>query len=97
MSEIGTTARPELVVGAISESVVDPLGNRLAFAGPLGRDRVLMALPLKEGPKLIQPARVLKDSATYVIDPDGNLIGESDPVWVQRLLPATVTLDTRRL
>lgn len=93
--------RPELVSSHLPGPTSEPLNlTQVGFAQvPLGLDRVLDTLPLKNGgPHLIAPALVLHDGQLgYIIDPEGNLIGESNAVWVQRMLPATTTLNTRRL
>ena len=101
MSPLPTSPRPELIVDQNPARFVDPSGQEQGPPQPqpsvLGRDRVQFTLRRKEGARLIQPARVLHGSATYVIDTEGNLIGETNAVWVDRLLTATVTGDTRRL
>jgi hypothetical protein len=83
--------------------VVDPAAYGVGVAGvlvgregPLGRERVLFALPLEPGPALLSPPTVVRDAgAAYLADPDGALIG--DPaVWVDRMLTVRVTEDTRR-
>ena len=59
------------------------------------RERVVTALPLnKDGPQLLEEATVIGGSY-YLADPSGNLIGESDAVWVSRMLTAERTEDTR--
>jgi len=77
---------------------IGPNGTQVGFAGPLGRDRVITALPLGGGPVQLAPARLLHDGDFgYVVDLSGNVIGENAAVWVQRMLTATVAGDTRRL
>jgi hypothetical protein len=97
------SARPELVTdeGRVRGLgiVTDPqAATQTGFDGPLSRDRVVTALPTKGGPVQIIPATVFHDSKSgYLADPDGNLIGERGPQWINRLLPATTTWNTRRL
>jgi hypothetical protein len=65
--------------------------------GPLGRGRMLFALPLDPGPSEIRRRLVVHDSdLAYLADPDGNLIG-FEGVRVSRMLTARWTEDTRRL
>lgn len=90
--------RPELVVGSPDAArIADPAHTQVGVKGiPLGRERVLYALPLnKDGPQLIRRAEVLQ--GTLIIDPAGNVLGVSGPVWVHRLLHAGPVADTRRL
>jgi len=66
--------------------------------GPPTNDRVTSALALADGPHCIEAALVFRDdNLEYLADPQGNLIGERNATWVDRLLPATTTPDTRRL
>jgi len=75
-----------------------PNGTQVGLAGTLTRNRVIAVLPLNGGPSLLDPALVLHDAGmSYLADPQGNLIGEHNATRVSRILPATVTLDTRRL
>jgi hypothetical protein len=85
--------------------VVDPAAFGVGIApppsivgqpGPFGRERVMSALPLDPGPTLLSPPTVLHDpGSSYLADADGALIG--DPaVWVERMLTARWTEDTRR-
>lgn len=90
--------RPELVVGSPDAArIEDPARTQVGVIGtPLGRERVLYALPLnKEGPRQLRRAEVLQ--GTLVADSFGNVIGSSGPVWVHRLLYAGPVADTRRL
>jgi len=78
--------------------VVDPAAYGVGFppGGPLGRERVMSALPLDPGPALLSPPTVVRDpGSAFLADPDGNLIGEA-AVWVGRMLTARWTEDTRR-
>ena len=87
--------RPELLVG-LTAPVEDPTDNsQVGFAGPVSRERCVTALPLNgTGPRLLGVATVIHDGF-YLADPSGNLIGESDAVWVSRMLTAERTEDTR--
>lgn len=95
----GPSARPLILTddkGGRIES--PPTPTQPGIAGPLGRDRVITALPLGGGPVQLAPARLLHDGDFgYVVDLSGNVIGENAAVWVQRMLTATVAGDTRRL
>ena len=77
--------------------VVDPTRTFVGRDGPFGRERVVSALPLDPGPSLLSPPTVVRDAGSaYLADPDGALIG--DPaLWVDRMLTARWTEDTRRL
>jgi hypothetical protein len=89
--------RPSVVVDPAAFGVVDPAANFLGRPGPLGRERVLSALPLEPGPALLSPPTAVHDAGSaFLADPDGALIGEG-PVWVGRMLTARWTEDTRRL
>jgi hypothetical protein len=96
------SARPEVVVDSTAPAlalVTDQTTQLAARAGPLGRDRVVSALPLNRnsGTRILKPPLVLRDNGDFVIvDPDGNVIG-ADGIRVYRMLSATKTIDTRRL
>jgi hypothetical protein len=88
--------RPSVVVDPADFGVGDPGSNFVGRAGPLGRERVMSALPLDPGPALLSPPTVVRDpGAAFLADPDGALIGEA-AVWVGRMLTARWTEDTRR-
>jgi hypothetical protein len=94
----GPSPRPSVVVDPAAFGVVDPASaSFLGRPGPFGRERVMSALPLDPGPALLSPPTVVHDAGSaYLADPDGALIG--DPaVWVERMLTARWTEDTRRL
>lgn len=77
--------------------VVDPAQAYVGRQGPLGRERLLFALPLDPGPALLQPPIVVRDNGpAFLADPQGALVGVA-PVWVARMLTARITEDTRRL
>jgi hypothetical protein len=90
--------RPSVVVDPAAFGVVAPAdGSFVGLPGPLGRERVMSALPLDPGPALLSPPTVVRDaSSAFLADPDGALIGEA-AVWVNRMLTARWTEDTRRL
>ena len=91
------SARPELLLDQRARRVGDESPATVGIPGPFGRERVLPVLPLKDGPVRLEPPMVVHAAdASYLADPGGQLIGQ-DGVWVQRLLPATTTWDTRRL
>jgi hypothetical protein len=95
---LGLTNRPTLLVDSSGKSVGQPTIDRIGVSGPLGRPRIVSAIPLKDGPRLVQPARVLHDDdGAFLGDPSGNIIGDIQQVWVSRILMATRTPDTRRL
>jgi len=71
--------------------------ERVGFAGPLGRARIVSALPPNEPPRWIRPHHVVhSDKGAYLGDANGTLVGKKG-FWCQRILSATVTTDTRRL
>ena len=94
----GPSARPELVVSEYRTSVYEPVNETVVgFAGPLGRYRVVAALPLGSGPQTLLPEQVVHDEDTsYVCDPNGYLLGFPG-IRVSRMLTARWTEDTRRL
>lgn len=92
-----TSLRPAVVVDPAAFGVVDPARTFVGRSAPFGRERCLCALPLEPGPSLLSPPTVLRDpGAAFLADPDGTLIGVA-AVWVDRMLTARWTEDTRRL
>lgn len=99
------SARPDLVIdpagNRIVDSAADPLfaATTVGMQGPFGRERVVAALKGKCGPVQIAPKIALCDNQGYLlVDPYTNfVVGESNGVWVHRMLAATRTHDTRRL
>lgn len=94
--------RPQLVVDERGRSVGVPVSNvtHVGRQGPLGRHRLVEALPLNKagGPLQLTAARVLHDSQfCYLGDPDGNLVGDRSALWVHRMVTAKLTINTRRL
>jgi hypothetical protein len=97
------SARPELIVDDINVRIGDP-SSRTAVgkAAPLGRGRVVSALPiaggpLGGGPHLLRPPEAVRDNGgSQLGDPAGNVIGMG-PIRVHRMLTARWTQDTRRI
>jgi hypothetical protein len=90
--------RPSVVVdpAAFGVGFPPPSGQVIGRPGPFGRERVMSALPLDPPPTLLSPPTVVRDAGSaYFADPDGALIGEP-AVWVDRMLTARWTEDTRR-
>jgi hypothetical protein len=90
--------RPTVLVS--NEAIVrSPDKTQPGIAGPLGRSRVLFALPLnKAGPVQLQRAEIINGPpAAFAGDPQVNLIGFAGAAWVHRMLTADRTTDTRRL
>ena len=85
------------MVDPAAYGVLDPSTSTIVGRpGPFGRERVMSALPLDPGPALLAPPTVVRDpGSAYLADPDGALIGEA-AVWVNRMLTARWTEDTRR-
>jgi hypothetical protein len=94
------SARPEIVVDNQGFRLIDPDSSRIGRSGPLGRQRIVTALPTNEsetGPVQLAANVALHDAQLfYLADPDGNLIGRP-AIWVHRMLSARWTQDTRRL
>lgn len=91
------SSRPSVVVDPAAFGVIAPDATIVGRDGPFGRERVMSALPLDPGPALLAPPTVVHDhGSSFLADPDGALIG--DPaLWVDRMLTARWTEDTRRL
>lgn len=92
------SARPAVVVDPAAFGIVDPASTTVVGRpGPFGRQRIVPVLPFESGPALLAPPTVIRDpGAAYLADPDGALIGVA-AVWVNRMLTARWTEDTRRL
>ena len=87
--------RPEIVVGGIN--AVGDTSSVIGIAGPFGRGRMVSALPLRQGPRLITAPVVVHDAGLgYIGDAQGAVIG-SPAIRVQRLVDAGTVSDTRRL
>lgn len=88
--------RPGVVVDPANFGIGDPTNRTVVGPqGPFGRERVLTALPFTPEPSLLAPPTCVFDGVAYLADPDNNLIG-TPAVWVQRMLTARWTEDTRR-
>jgi hypothetical protein len=101
MAQLRTlSARPEILVDNQGFRLVDPNHVGVGFPGPLGRERIVTALPTNEaetGPVQIAAGLAVHDNELfYLADPDGNLLG-APPLWVHRMLYARWVQDTRRL
>ena len=91
--------RPELVVDDHAHRLWDPTtGTYVGLPGPLGRERVIFALPTNgTGPIQVTRAKVLKDDdGAMIVDQNVTLLGQPG-VWVHRMCYAGVVEDTRRL
>jgi hypothetical protein len=86
--------RPQLIVPLVADPAAAQLG---VTATPLGRNRLVAALPLRDGPvTLVSPSVFVAPDGSYLADPDDALLGNPG-IKVDRLLAARRTLDTRRL
>jgi hypothetical protein len=92
------SSRPEILVDNQGFRLTDLERACVGITAPLGRDRLVTALPTNGGgPVLIEPATVLCGPDLFTLaDLDGNMIGEP-ALWVHRLLYARWVDDTRRL
>ena len=92
------SARPTLATDERGAALVDTGAGQIGLDGPITRERVLLTLPLKNGPRQLAGSTVFHDTDTsYLADTANQLIGFDTVLWVHRLLTATVTWDTRRL
>lgn len=92
-----TSPRPTLFVDQQGRPVVDPKLDRLGRPGPIGRPRLLKALPLADGPRLMRkPAALIDQHGRWLADPDGAVLARP-AVWVHRMLTAEPAPSTRRL
>lgn len=94
------SARPTLLVDDRGIPVTEPATvSQPGIPGPLGRGRLVSALPTNKsnGPLLLAPALMLVDDRGVILaDPSGATIG-TPALWLHRYVSATVTADTRRL
>ena len=90
--------RPTLLVDRDQSSVSAVDLSRIGRAAPWGRERVLAALKLNNNPPRINiQAQALADPDRVCLrDPDGGIIG-APGLWIQRLIQATRTRNTRGL
>jgi hypothetical protein len=103
-----TSARPEILVSPDPDRVVDAQPRSAAIdpaqmratvgrTAPFAR-RMLTALPTNsDGPAQISPPVVLGSPLSYLVDPEGNFVGERGAGFAHRLLTARWVEDTRRL
>jgi hypothetical protein len=86
------STRPDILVDSTGTGAAS-----IGIAAPLGRRRVVSALPLLGGPRLLAPAElVCGPGAWYIGDVSGAVLG-SPAVRVARLVGAGTVPDTRRL
>ena len=91
--------RPEFLADSQGNLIQDPTNQtQVGMPGPLGRERVVSALPLgSDGPfPPLEVSAVVDTHAGYLADPSNSLIGFTAP-WVPRMLAARWTEDTRRV
>lgn len=92
-----TSPRPDILVDQGSAFAPDLLPGAIGRAATIGRDRVVAALPLGDGPRLlVEPTVIVDAHGGYVVDAAGGWLGRS-PVWVSRMLSARFVDDTRRI
>jgi hypothetical protein len=88
-------SRPAVIVDPAGRGVADPASVIVGRPQPLGRERLLYALPLDPGPALLRPATLLRDPGAAVVgDPSPVIVGV-EAVWVSRMLIALPSEDTR--
>lgn len=92
------SSRPELVVDQQGQPGSDPKTASIpGRPGPFGRNRLVSALPLRDGPVTIVKPYILTDAAGGTLaDPHGLVIG-TPGVKIDRLVSAAKAADTRRL
>lgn len=92
--------RPTILISPHSHSVGNADPTRIGLPGPLGRERVLFALPLSETPAqfLDAPTVVLAPRWAMLEDPTqpATVVG-FDRVWVPRMIVGRKVEDTRRM
>lgn len=96
--------RPTLIVDPHSHSVGTPAPTQLGLPGPLGRERVLFALPLSETPAqflnaptvLLSPRWAMLEDPTATPPPVLGAGPDPDRVWVPRMMVGRKVEDTRR-
>lgn len=92
MSDLRTlSARPIVIVDQNARS------TGVGIPGPLGRGRVLSALPMNRSTIVTLSAPRIVAGDFLVADPQGNVLGTRNRVTVHRMLYATRTINTRRL
>lgn len=93
--------RPTLTVDPNAGRVAEPVTARTypGMPGTFGQIRMVTALPTNgDGPVMVREPLVLGDLLSYLGDPtDGSFVGEHGPLYIQRLLTARWTENTRRL
>lgn len=92
------SARPQVQSDAWGFRLYDPVTRTIiGRQGPLGRERVVAAVKMGDGPRRLEPDRCIVDCwGFYLADPGGNVVGKRGIV-VDRILSASWSHDTRRL
>lgn len=75
------------------EGIIAPDGSAVGFAALPSADRIVWALPLDNGPVLLDRG----SSLLYVVDAQGVAVTLAPALWVDRLLHATTTINSRGL
>ena len=89
------SSRPTLLRDEDRHQITDGAQSLIGVPGPLGRERVVFALPM--APVDVQTQTVVHDDdGAFLADPDGTVIGVPR-ITVHRMLTARWTEDTRRL
>jgi hypothetical protein len=99
MTELRTlSSRPVVTVDDNARLTGTPPLNPIGTPAPLGRGRVVSALPMnKSVPVILSAPRVTDGSNGFLIaDALGNVLGPRSRVVVHRMLYATPTINTRR-
>lgn len=87
-ARVTTPNPPNQSIGFPTPSTID---GHTFFALGFNRGRIVTALPLKDGPRLLVPPVLVHDNTLgYLADPDGNVLGEPG-VWVHRIVSAVAT------
>ena len=86
------SARPTFIVER-DRALLDSSAAQIGSPGPLSRGRLVFALPTNR----TGPVQVTGNVVLRFADPDGNVIGVPQRLWIHRLLYAGSVTDTRRL
>ena len=91
-------SRPSILVDDNANSVADPQNFILSSnIQPLGRGRMLWALPFNGGPALLQAAEVMGAGGPSAVLAQNATAFGWEPIWVSRLLTAVPTENTREM
>jgi hypothetical protein len=86
-----------IIVDSTGHAVADPQTNIVAQPQPIGRQRLVWALPLNPGPRLVSAgSAVAAPSGAVLSSPAAEVVG-AGWVIISRLLIAVPTEDTRSL